>query len=111
MRPFPAIAALALLSAIFPLITCAQESPAWDIRALSQVIPGGPVGSFTMQGSTIAGTNGVYVKYGATVLTADAASLDRETGEIVADGHVRIETGSQLWVGEHITYNMKTHVM
>ena len=111
MRQFPAIAALALLSVIFPFIVFAQEEPTWDIQALNNIIPGLRAGSITMQGDIVTGTNGVYVKYGATVLMADAASLNRETGDVVADGHVRIETGDQLWVGEHITYNFKTHQM
>ena len=34
-----------------------------------------------------------------------------QTGEVVADGHVRIEQGDQIWVGEHIRYNFKTHQM
>ena len=38
-------------------------------------------------------------------------SLDQQSGEVVADGHVHIETGEQLWVGEHIRYNFKTHQM
>ena len=60
---------------------------------------------------TILGTDGVYVKNGATVLTADTASVNKATGDVVADGHVRIETGALIWVGDHITYNMNTHVM
>ncbi len=111
MRKFPAIAALALLPVIFPFVACAQEQPVWDIQALNNIIPGLPVGSIMMQGDTATGTNGVYVKYGSTVLTADGVSLDQQTGDVVADGHVRIETGSQLWVGDHITYNFKTHQM
>ena len=55
-----------------------------------------------MQGDNVTGTNGVYVKYGDTVLTADTASLNQQTGEVVADGHVHIEMGDQIWVGEHI---------
>jgi lipopolysaccharide assembly outer membrane protein LptD (OstA) len=111
MRQFPAIAAFALLSAVFPFIAFAQEQPTWDIQALNNIIPGLPVGSIMMQGDTATGTNGVYVKYGATVLTADSVSLNQQTGNVVADGHVRIETGDQIWVGEHITYNFKTHQM
>ncbi len=115
MRQFPAIAALAFLPVIFPLMVSAQEQSTWDIQALNNIIPGGPIGSLTMQGDfrtgTITGTNGVYVKYGATVLTADTASVNKATGEVVADGHVRIETGDQIWVGDHITYNFNTHVM
>jgi hypothetical protein len=30
---------------------------------------------------------------------------------VEADGHVRIESGEQLWVGEHVRYNFKTHQM
>ncbi len=60
---------------------------------------------------TATGTNGVYVKYGNTTLTADSASLDMQSGEAIADGNVRIESGDQLWVGEHIRYNFKTHQM
>ncbi len=111
MRLFAAIAALACLCAIFPSIAAAQETPTWDIRALSQIIPGLKAGSIMMQGDTVIGTNGVFVKYGPTVLTADTASLNQQSGDVVADGHVRIETGDQLWVGEHITYNFKTHQM
>jgi hypothetical protein len=107
MRKFSPIAALVLLSAIFPFKALAQESPTWDVRALNQIIPGGPTGSITMQGGRVMGTNGIYVKYGATVLTADTALLDQETGDVAADGHVRIETGDQLWVGDHITYNIR----
>ena len=111
MRKFPAIAAIVFLCAVFPFLARAQEQPTWDIQALNQIIPGGPVGSILMQGSLVTGTNGVYVKYGATVLTADTASLDKETHDVVAEGHVRIETGDQLWVGDNIRYNMATHVM
>ena len=37
--------------------------------------------------------------------------MNRDTGETVADGHVRIERGGQIWLGEHINYNFKTHQM
>jgi LPS-assembly protein len=113
MRPLPAIAALAFLSLAFPLITLAQEAPTWDIEALNQIIPGLKAGSIMMQGNKVVGTNGVYVNYnhGESVLMADAASLDQDSGDVVADGHVRIESGGQLWVGDHITYNFKTHQM
>jgi len=38
-------------------------------------------------------------------------AVNRQTGEAVADGNVRIEEGDQIWVGEHIRYNFKTHQM
>ena len=79
--------------------------------ALNQIIPGAPIGSVDMVGDTATGTNGICVKYGEAVLMADSATVNQQTGEAVADGHVRIEEGDQIWVGEHIRYNFKTHQM
>ena len=53
----------------------------------------------------------MFVHYGETVLTADSATVNTKTGDVEADGNVRIESGNQLWVGEHIHYNFKTHLM
>jgi LPS-assembly protein len=111
MRRFPAIAALVFLSALFPSVLRAQEQPEWDVQALNNIIPGLPAGSVMMQGDMFTGTNGVYVKYGDTVLTADTVSLNQQTGAVLADGNVRIEMGDQIWIGEHITYNFKTRQM
>jgi LPS-assembly protein len=113
MRKLPAIVPLAFFLAAFPFIASAQEQETWDVRALNRIIPGAPIGKidFDMASSTAHGTNGVFVKYGDAVLTADSASLNSQTGEAVADGNVRIEQGDQIWVGEHITYNFKTHRM
>ena len=38
-------------------------------------------------------------------------STARLTGEVVADGAVRIQRDEQIWVGEHIRYNFKTRQM
>ena len=64
-----------------------------------------------MQGDTIIGTNGIFVKRGDTTLSADSVSVNQQSGEVVADGNVRIEEGDQIWTGEHIRYNFKTHQM
>jgi LPS-assembly protein len=111
MRRLSAIAALIFLGLIFPLIAFAQEQPSWEVMALNQIIPGTTTGSVDMAGDTATGTNGVCVKYGGTVLMADSVAVNTKTGETVADGHVRIEEGDQIWVGEHIRYNFKTHQM
>lgn len=113
MRKFPAIAAPAFFSLVFPFVVLAQEPESWEVQALNQIVPGAPVGKidFYMASNTARGTNGVFVKYGNTVLTADSASVNQDTGEAVADGHVHIEMGDQLWVGDHVTYNFKTRQM
>jgi len=58
------------------------------------------------------GTNGICVNYGGAMLMAEKDwSLNQQTGDIEASGNVRIESGDQIWVGEHIHYNFKTHQM
>ena len=111
MRRLSAIAALIFFGAIFPLISFAQEQPSWEAWALNRIIPGAPTGSVDMEGVMMTSTNGICVKYGESVLMADSASVNRQTGEAVADGNVRIEEGDQIWVGEYIRYNFKTHQM
>ena len=56
----------------------------------------------------ITATNGVLIKYGGAVLTADSARVNEQTLEAVADGRVRIQRDDQLWASEHIVYNFKT---
>ena len=113
MRKFPAIAALVFLPVIFPFMALAQEETSWEVQALDKIMPGSPIGNidFYPASNTAVGTNGVFVKYGTAVLTADSVTVNQDTGEAEADGHVHIESGDQIWVGEHITYNFKTHQM
>jgi LPS-assembly protein len=56
-------------------------------------------------------TNEVLVMYQGAVLTADRATVDKESGEVVADGHVHIQQDNQIWIGEHMRYNYKTRQM
>ena len=110
MRRLSAIVPLVFLFALFPFVARAQQQPSWDVRALKQIIPGAPDGSVDVVGDTAYGTN-VFVQYGNATLTSDSAKLDYQSGEVLADGHVRIEEGGLIWVGEHIRYNFKTHQM
>ncbi len=116
MRKFSAIAALALLAALFfPCLVRAQDQPSWEVQALNQILPGTVEGKVDYDSATgtATGTNGVYVNYnhGSAVLTADTASVNMKSGDVEADGNVRIESGDQLWVGDHIQYNFKTRQM
>ncbi|HZI33378.1 MAG TPA: hypothetical protein VFF11_13645, partial [Candidatus Binatia bacterium] len=112
MKSFSAIALL-FFAVIFAFSVSAQEQPSWEVKALSEVMPGTVEGEvdYDLSAGTATATNGIYVKYDRTTLTADNASLNTQTGQIVADGHVRIESGDELWVGDHITYNFKTRKM
>ena len=112
MRRLPAIAPLVFFVAAFPFLSPAQEQSSWLIRGLSEVIPGAPEGrlDYDFKNDIGYGTN-ILVQYGGATLMADSVTLNQQTGEVMADGHVRIEEGDQIWVGEHIRYNFKTHQM
>jgi LPS-assembly protein len=53
-------------------------------------------------------TNGVIVRYEQAVLTADTASVNRDTGEVRAAGNVILQRGVALWRSDSLTYNFKT---
>ena len=113
MKHFPRILALAAFTALVSRSAVAQDAPSLEVQALSQILPGTVQGHLDFDPATgeWAGTNGIFVRYGAAVLTADAASVNSKTGEVQADGHVRIESDDQLWVGDHIADNFKTRQM
>lgn len=52
-------------------------------------------------------TNGVLIKYGDAVLTGERVAWSESTYEVEADGNVRIQQGDQVWVSEHLSYNLK----
>ena len=91
----------------------AQEESGVIISALSQVIQDTPEGKvdFDAKTGTVTYSNGIFVSDGNAVLTANSAAVNTKTGDVNADGNVRIEAGDQLWVGEHISYNFKTKQM
>ena len=107
------ILALAACAAFFSFTANAQQVQPLEVLPLSQLIPGLPAGELSFDPATKqwSCTNGIYVSNGQTSLTADAATVDTQTGDVIADGHVRIESGAQVWVGDHITYNFKTKKM
>jgi LPS-assembly protein len=113
MTKLPAILALIFFAVIFSPVAFAQDESPWEVQALNRIIPGTVEGKVDYDPATglWTGTNGLFVRYGDTVLTADNASLNTKTGDVEADGSVRIETGNQLWVGEHIHYNFLNHQM
>jgi LPS-assembly protein len=111
MKPFSTIALI--LSVFFAFAAAAQEETSWEVQALSHFIPGTVEGKidYDLANGTATGTNGVYVKYQNATMTANSAALNMKTGDVEADGNVRIESADQLWVGDHIHYNFKTKQM
>jgi LPS-assembly protein len=99
--------ALALCVLAFPVALRAQMRPGWEIEALNER----GWAEFDFQTGEGRGTNGVLVRYGNAFLTADQVSVNQESGDVVADGNVRIQSEDQLWAGEHIRYNFRTHQM
>lgn len=103
--------ALGLLLWAFPGRLAAQQQPETKL----EIVPLNPAagGELTINLDTqfTVATNGVMVKYGDAVLTADRATIDPVSGSISADGQVRIQQGEQVWASEHIRYNYKTHQM
>ena len=113
MTKLPAILALIFCAVVFSPAVVAQEESEWVIKTLDQVLPGAVEGKVDYDFATGTATysHGVFVHYGDAVLTAESATVNTKTGDVEADGNVRIESGSQLWVGEHIYYNFKTRLM
>ena len=99
--------ALALCVLALPSALRAQQRPGWEIEALNDQ----GWAEFDFQTGLGAGTNGVLVRYGGAFLTADQVTVNQQSGEVIADGHVRIQSEEQIWAGEHIRYNFKTHQM
>jgi LPS-assembly protein len=110
MRKVPAIALLLFLAVALPCVSRAQVLPGYNIKSQDQVISGAPPGSagYNFATGSMAGTN-LLVQYKGATIIADSISVNEETGEATADGHVRIQDAGQMWIGDHITYNFKTH--
>jgi lipopolysaccharide assembly outer membrane protein LptD (OstA) len=66
---------------------------------------------YNLKDGSLTFTNGATIRGNGAVLTAESGSINKETGECTADGRVRIQREDQLWAGEHIRYNFKTHQM
>ena len=109
MTRLPIIVAAAIFSVLFCLPVRAQQTnSAIEIRSLN----GGNANvTYDMRTRTASGTNGIFIDYNGSILTADAVSVDEISGAATADGNVHVQQGDQIWVGKHINYNFKTHEM
>ena len=56
-------------------------------------------------------TNGVIVRYGQSTLSARRARLNQDSGDVAAEGNVRLQQANEVWYGERIEYNFKSQKM
>ena len=109
MTRLPIIVAAAIFSFLVCIPVRAQQlNSGVEVRSLSG---SGTDVVIDLRHHTMGGTNGVLIKMNGTVLTADSAFVDRNSGEAIADGNVHIQQGDQIWVGNHAKYNFNTHDM
>lgn len=98
------VAIIALLSGICALSPArGQEQPGWEFTSPGE---GGVV--FDLATGTAVATNGVIVRYEQGVLTAERVRVNQNTGEVAAEGKVRIQRDDQVWVSDSVVYNFKT---
>lgn len=93
--------ALCTFATSWPLL--GQQQPAWEIESLTGD------GEVEYDFETATATGGVLVRYGQAVLTADTVSANLESGEVTAEGRVRIQREDQIWASDQVLYNFKTH--
>jgi len=65
---------------------------------------------------TMTFTNGLLIKfshpqYGKGILLADQARVNQMTGDVQAEGNVRLQRDNLIWVGEKLNYNVFTRKM
>jgi len=106
-KAIAAISVSLLVSFAHPSSLQAQQKPSLEISAYPST---GQV-EYNLKDNTFVATNGIMVRFGDAVMTADQARGDQATGEVVAEGHVRVQSGELVWVGEKIRYNFFTHKM
>jgi lipopolysaccharide assembly outer membrane protein LptD (OstA) len=82
----------------------AQEPPGLEVRAQ------GPDALFEYEENTATVTDpsGVLVTYGEAQMTARKVRFNRHTGEVEAEGDVRLQRGKEVWIGERLAYNFVT---
>ncbi|HTJ00316.1 MAG TPA: LPS assembly protein LptD [Dongiaceae bacterium] len=101
----------AIITGFLLLLLGAATVPAQEQKWVIKSLSGGEDFAYDLNTGTLVGTNGVYISFEGTELTADSVTFNQKQGQAQADGHVRIQRDDQLWVGEHIDYNFFTKQM
>ena len=53
-------------------------------------------------------TNGIVIKAGDSRLSARKITGNQNTGDLQAEGNVRLEAAGRVWVGDKLEYNFRT---
>ena len=93
------LCASVLFSVVAGALFAAEQESGWTLEA--------PEGMVEMGAKIATITNGT-IRYAGTTLTSKSASVNRETGQAVAEGDVRIERGGLTWIGQRVEYNFIT---
>src|SRR5689334_14102445 len=104
-RRFPALLALIAFAACLARTVLAQEIPEWSIRPWDD----NGWAEWSYEGGPFVATNGVTFLYPGVMLSAWSMTVDKESGEIVADGQVKLQREGQISTGSHMRYNFLTH--
>ncbi len=98
---------LALLLFACGAVARAGETGTLELRSL------GPEGEFEYDEATGMATSpeGVELTSGDVRLTAHRIWLERDTGEVRAEGEVRLYRGGELWTADALSYNFQTRTV
>ena len=104
MTRLPAIFLAALVLAVAAFTAVAEPELDKEIEFVGTV-------DLNLRSNTATFTNGAVIKWNGAVMSAQRGLLNKESGEILADGNVRIQQDDQIWTGENVRYNVQTHLM
>ena len=104
MKTLLRICLLGFVALVFALSSGAQQRPDITVKGLN------PTSQLQWDPTTDRAlvTNGVAITYGDTVLTAERATLDQASGDVVAEGQVRLRQGKEQWTGDRLQYNLNS---
>ena len=93
------------------LSLAAAEKPPFEFQIFSATADSELVSD--QKTGRVTASRGVIVVSSDAVLTADKVTFvrdanDQDSGEVIAEGKVRIQRGERIWIGESIRYNFVT---
>jgi LPS-assembly protein len=95
---------LLLVLSVWSLCSAAEQDSVLRIRAQGE-------NAELIDGETttvLSHTNGVELTYQDVVLTATRISVNKQTSNVLAEGTVRLQRGSNYWTSEVLEYNFAT---